>query len=518
MNALALVCTAAISLFAACSGTPGGRGPQAPVEIVDPAAKPVVDAWAQAIGGRNRLGKLGAIHVRGAYTKGGLTGTIDLWETARGERREELALGFLHEVRVFDGTRGWLVDRNGEVRDLDGFELDDQRALAFRDLVPWFLVEQRRGAIGMAKDRVLLSPDGGHRPEIVRFDAEHRPVEIVRRDGEKLRATKLEDWRDIAGIAMPTHLHEDNGDPNDAVDIRIASIERGTPPAFVRPRDRAPDMAGTASVPIDLAFGGLVFVDVTVNGVPMAFVLDTGAESTVLNASRLPALGLHATGTFAAGAGGGDVTVGYVPHVTYAVGGAIIRDQIVSAIDLDGLEKPLGRKLDGILGYDFLSRFVVELDYPHKQLRLRDRATYRHGTGTPLPITLEDSTPFVDAQLELPSRKPLPGHFTLDTGCLCEVEISSPFTDEHELLLAVPDARNTGFSAGAGGETHQVSATITALTVGGRRIDRPVADFSRDKTGATADPESAGLIGAVVWRRFVLVLDYKHKQVWLDSP
>ncbi|MBV8760282.1 MAG: retropepsin-like domain-containing protein [Deltaproteobacteria bacterium] len=513
MKRLALVCLAACS-----GGAPAVRATDASNVAVDANARPVVDGWVQSIGGRERMASLAAIHARGTYTKGGITGTIDLWETARGERREDITLGFLHEERVYDGARGWLVDRNAEVRDLDGFELDDQRALAFHDVVPWFAVGEQRGAIVMATEHLVLSPDGGHRAETVRFDAEHRPVEIVRRDGEKQRSTKLEDWRDVAGVAVPTHLHEDNGDPNDAVDIRLATIERATPPPFTRPADRAPDMTGTASVPFDLAFGGLVFVDVTVNGTPMAFVLDTGAESTVLNASRLGALGLTATGTFAAGAGGGDVTVGYVPHVTYAVGGAVIRDQIVSAINLDDLEKPLGRKLDGILGYDFLSRFVVELDYGRKQLRLRDRATYHHAGGTPLPITLEDSTPYVDAQLELPKVAPLTGHFTLDTGCLCEVEISSPFTDEHELLVAVPNARNAGFSAGAGGETHQVSATITALTVGSHRIDKPVADFSRDKTGATADPESAGLIGSIVWRRFVLVLDYKRKQVWLDPP
>jgi hypothetical protein len=210
------------------------------------------------------------------------------------------------------------------------------------------------------------------------------------------------------------------------------------------------------------------------------------------------------------------VTVGYVPHVTYAVGGATLKDQIVSAIPLDPLEAPLGHKLDGILGYDMLSRFVVELDYKHEQLRLRDRASYHHAAGTPVPITLEDSTPFVDATVELPGLPPVPGHFTLDTGCLCQVSLFAPFIDQHKLLAAVPDARSAGYSAGAGGETHQVSAPITALHIGTRTIDKPIADFGRDTTGATADPESAGLIGAIVWREFVLVLDYQRKQVWLD--
>ena len=83
-------------------------------------------------------------------------------------------------------------------------------------------------------------------------------------------------------------------------------------------------------------------------------------------------------------------------------------------------------------------------------------------------------------------------------------------------LAAVPDAKADGFSAGAGGETHQVSAPITSLRIGDKTIDKPTADFGRDTTGATADPESAGLIGAIVWRRFVLTLDYKRKQAWLD--
>ena len=488
-----------------------------PAATVDRSAKPLVDAWASAIGGRTRIATLGAVHLRGSYQKGGITGTIDLWETPRGERREELQLAFLHELRVFDGTRGWLVDRNGEVRDLDGFELDDQLALAFRDSFGALLPDRVPGTVTTsARGELVLAPAGGHRPETVTFAADHRPMQVVRRDGEKLRATRLEDWREVAGVAMPFHIHEDNGSPNDAVDIQLTSIERGTPPAFTRPPDRARDMTGTASVPIELAYGGLVFVAVTVNGTPMSFILDSGAESTVLNASRLPALGLTSTGTFAAGAGGGDVTVGYVPHVTYAVGGATLHDQIVSAIPLDGLEGPLGRKLDGILGYDFLSRFVVELDYRQKQLRLRDREGYHHAPGTPVPITLEDSTPFVDATVELPGLRPLPGHFTLDTGCLCQVSLFAPFIDAHHLLAAVPDAKADGYSAGAGGETHQVSARITSLHIGDRTIEKPIADFGRDTSGATADPESAGLIGAIVWRQFVLVLDYKRKQVWLD--
>lgn len=505
-----------IAVVAGCSGT-GARIP--PPHVVSD-ARPMIEAWATAVGGRDRIAATGTTHLSGTFAKGGLTGTIEMWESPRGERREDLTLAFLHETRIFDGTHGWLVDRNGEIRALAGFELDDQLALAyFETLAP--LVDGRlAGDVTRSGDAVVLAPRGGKRPVTVTFDrATHLPASFARRDGEKQRITQLSDWRTVDGVMLPFSRHEDNGDPNDAVTVRVETLEhRDAPTAtFARPADRAPDvtLAGDVTVPIDVAFGGLVFVTAEVAGTPMSFVVDSGAEGTVLNSSRLAKLGLQATGTFAAGAGGGDVVMSYVPHVTTKVGAATLADQIVGAIPLDALEGPMQRPLDGILGYDFLSRFVVELDYQRRTMTLHDRATYRHA-GTAIPITLEDSTPYLDASVVLPGMAPVSGHFVLDTGCLCEVQLSGPFTDEHHLLVAVPDAKQSGFSAGAGGVTHEVSATIAALRIGATVIDKPHADFSRDKTGATADPENAGLIGSLVWRRFVLVLDYRRGEIWLD--
>jgi len=246
-----------------------------------------------------------------------------------------------------------------------------------------------------------------------------------------------------------------------------------------------------------------------------AQVFDTGAEATVLSSSRLPKLGLKGLGTFATGAGGGDVVVSFVPHVTTTVGGATVHDQIVAAIDLDDLEKPLRRPLDGILGYDFISRFVVEIDYTHQQMRLFDRATYTHA-GAGMPMTLEDSTPYIDALVETPKHEKLPGHFVLDTGCLCDVQLFTPFVDEHGLLAELPEAKKQGYAAGAGGETQSLSAELPSLRIGDVEVPNPSVDLSRDGSGATADPESAGLIGSGTFGHFVLVLDYERQRFFLD--
>lgn len=490
---------------------------------VAPDAQPFVDAWADALGGRAAISALGAVHGKGSYERGGVRGTIEVWETPRGERREVIEQGFLREVRIFDGTRGWLVDRNREVRELAGFEIDDQLAFAFDASHAALITDRRAGTVSLEDGRLVIAHDGGKRPETVTLDpGTHLPASIVRRDGEKLRTTRLSDWNAVGSVKLPFSSYEENGNPNDAVTIHWKTLEVGTPPAdaFAQPPDRDPDAtvaSDPVTVPIEVAYGGLIFVAVEINGQPMSMVFDTGAEATVINSSRLGKLGLTPFGTFATGAGGGDVVLSYVQGVTTKLGGATTSDQIVAAVLLDPLEAPLQRKLDGILGYDFISRFVVEIDYKNQRMTLHDRAKYqRAGGGKPIPVTLEDSTPFVDAKVEIPKVGTLEGHFVLDTGCLCDVQLFAPFVDKYQLLAALPNAKQAGYSAGAGGETHAVSTTIPALYVGDQVIKDPNADLSRDTKGAGADPESAGLIGSITWKHFTLVLDYKRKQVFLD--
>jgi predicted aspartyl protease len=521
---------AILLLLVACGGpTPASRAPTtviatgAPVVTVDANANELLDAWAQAMGGREAISALGALHAKGSYERGGLSGTIELWVTPRGERREEIKVGPIHEVRVFDGTQGWLVDRNREVRELAGYELDDQRTLVFREIYAPLVVDRRPGSVTRDGDKLVLAPESSKRPETVTFDrGSGLPDSFVRRDGEKLRTTRLSDWNRVGDLKLPFTQREDNGNPNDAVVIHWKTIERGntTVGQFTRPPDRVPDFGlatDPVTVPIEVVYGGLIFVKAQINDQPVSLIFDTGAEFTLLNASRVSKLGLQAEGKFATGAGGGDVVVSFVPHVTTKLGDATVMDQVIAAVPLDAIEGPLQRPVDGIIGYDFISRFVIEIDYVGKTMRIFDRAKYQHtGAGKATPITLEDSTPYFDAAIVLPDQSDLTGHFVLDTGCLCEVQMFTPFVDEHKLLTAFPNAKPAGFAAGAGGTTNQMTTTIPGIKVGGWLLKDAKADFSRDKKGATADPESAGLIGSLVFKQFLLVIDYKAKRVFLD--
>lgn len=512
----------AVALLA-CHPTPVTRGPA--LATIEPAAQPVLDAWAKAVGGRDALARWQVAHSTAKITRGDLSGTFELWTTARGERRDQMTLGAsLHETHVFDGERGWLVDRNNFVRALAGVELDDALALAFLDTNAALLPERRGGRVTLNPDGTLtLEPAGGHRAVTVELDAvTHLPKKLTRRDGEKLHVVEMSGWRKVDGVQVPFALREEDGDPHDTVVVTVTAMDHAAAPGpFVRPPDGAPDFAlpagkTSAEIPIELALGSLIMTKVTVQGVPQSFIIDSGAEGTVLNSSRLGKLGLTGEGQFGVGAGGGDTVASYVAHVSFELAnGVTLKDQTVAAINFDLLEALFGRPIDGILGYDFLSRFVVEIDYGHDVLRVYDRATYKHDGAAGIPITLEGSTPWVDAQIDVPNKPALTGHFTVDTGCGCEVSLTKPFTDANHILEAVPaTVQNTG--AGAGGVTKEVTGELPAIHLGAITIEKPTTDFGRDEVGATADPESAGLIGALIFRKFRLVLDYGGGRMWLD--
>lgn len=117
----------------------------------------------------------------------------------------------------------------------------------------------------------------------------------------------------------------------------------------------------------------LILVDAVLDGETMPFIVDTGASNTVID-KKVAARGVmegirDAVGSEACGAGG-NVEAAMTRVSSLAVGGAIVSDLGVARIDLSGINEKVGAEIAGILGYDFLSRFRVTIDYREETLTL----------------------------------------------------------------------------------------------------------------------------------------------------
>jgi len=130
------------------------------------------------------------------------------------------------------------------------------------------------------------------------------------------------------------------------------------------------------TVPFDFSRNA-IGLDVVVKGAPLYMILDTGVDPSAIDLARADALGLKVDRSAAGEASGqGDAKQAQVFPATIenlSVGGRSFATVDALAMDMSTLSASYGRKLDGVLGYSFLTDKVVLIDYAHRTLGILDR-------------------------------------------------------------------------------------------------------------------------------------------------
>ena len=127
-------------------------------------------------------------------------------------------------------------------------------------------------------------------------------------------------------------------------------------------------------IPIRLANPAkpLILVDVHANGRgPFQFALDTGTSTTAITPELAKQLGVETSPVGAGTTGGAPVDFHAGLLQSFQLGGAKMDNMAVVVADFfTMLNAAIGAKLDGIVGYNFLSKYKVAIDYPGETLTL----------------------------------------------------------------------------------------------------------------------------------------------------
>src|SRR6266550_2601998 len=180
-------------------------------------------------------------------------------------------------------------------------------------------------------------------------------------------------------------------------------------------------------IPFELV-GNHIYLQGRVNhSAPLWFLFDTGAASSYFDARQAKALGLGVQGES--------------KTVVINFPGMTLRNQAFSIQPL-GFGIYDGHAVDGLLGYDFICRFVVQIDYANRTINLFEPRGYKYlGAGEVIPlIMLEDDSggkvPLVRARIRQLGRDPIDGKFIADTGDRGALTFNSPFVVANKLLQA----------------------------------------------------------------------------------
>jgi Aspartyl protease/PDZ domain len=259
-----------------------------------------------------------------------------------------------------------------------------------------------------------------------------------------------------------------------------------------------------------------IFVEVRVNNSrPLKFGFDTGAGLTILNARTAKELNLKSSDTLNGTAVGGKISGDVFKGVSLGVRGVTVSNQTVGAVSFDSFPCE-ARSIDGIIGYDFIKEFVVEIDYSKRVINLYDPATFRYeGRGELIPLALR-RTPFVRAKILIEGRAPVEGLFEIDTGADSALILNSPFVARQGLLGSIRPTIQLPSGDALGGESTSRVGRVKGFQIGSFVVENPVVLLSQDTEGAMAATNNAGPIGNQIFSQFKMTIDYSRRQMYLE--
>jgi hypothetical protein len=286
----------------------------------------------------------------------------------------------------------------------------------------------------------------------------------------------------------------------------------GRKPVIPGPNYRFTAGTGALGIPFQLS-SNFVLVRLRVNNSrPLRFLFST-ASTSVIDTRIAKELGLRVQGNEESTATGSSIEAGLISGVSLALPGVTTFNQTVAVLPLEFFSS---QPIAGLIGYDFISQFVMEVDYAKRKMNVYGPATYRYsGTGEVLPIKFIDKSPLVAVRLTVEGREAVEGTVELETGSSRVLVVQRSFAEGHQLLKSVKGFR-LGNVGGAGGSmSRTLQGRVRNIQVGRLSINNPIVTFSQAEAAKDATGGD-GQIGGEVLRRFRLILDYSRQRIILE--
>ncbi len=262
--------------------------------------------------------------------------------------------------------------------------------------------------------------------------------------------------------------------------------------------------------PISLR-GEHIYLEGEINGTPVNVLLDSGAGATVLDSSLAVSLGLESTGRLPARGIGGTREFSFVKVDSYSAAGAGVRDQTLAVMPLSEEFYPsTGERIDMIIGYDFLSRFVTGIDYGRETITLFHPDSFRteDPRATVLPAERSMSLLSIEAVLE----DSVPVRLLLDTGAGGNIHLTPSFFRENPDFLEGRPSFETEIQ-GVGGSETITGFRVSSVTLGDHTVPGGLcSSFDGGEMFSAYD----GILGNGILSRFRVYLDYRAGRVVLS--
>ncbi|HZE83676.1 MAG TPA: aspartyl protease family protein [Puia sp.] len=269
------------------------------------------------------------------------------------------------------------------------------------------------------------------------------------------------------------------------------------------------------SFSFSLFTGGVILLKARLSNYPdtLNFILDTGSGGISLDSAtcvRMNLVPVLSDKTILGIAGIRQVRFLY--NQTLHLPGLSVDSMNFHVNDYDILSSVYGDKVDGIIGYSFFSRYIVKVDYDSSKVYVYTKGSFKYPKGGHLLRPIIASLPIQYARVA--DAESVSARFYFDTGAgLCAL-LSTDFV--HDSSLMDPHKKTYLTQAeGLGGKANMRLSVIRELRLGPYRFRKVPVYIFDDDFNVTNYPNLGGLLGNDILRRFNVILNYDHRDIYL---
>ena len=261
--------------------------------------------------------------------------------------------------------------------------------------------------------------------------------------------------------------------------------------------------------------GGVILVQAKFDtiGQPLNFILDTGSGAISLDSATTAEFHIsHAPSGKTINGIAGVRDVDFAKNSQLNFPGLTVDSLDFYINDYDILTSVYGEKIDGIIGYSFLSRYIIKINFDSLFIDVYSQGNIKYPSGGYLLHPLFTALPI--QPLEIKDARYITSNFYLDTGAgLCFL-VSKQFNEDSAFILKrrKPVAIQV---QGLGGKKEMLLTIVKEVQIGPYKFRRVPTNILNDDYNATSYPFLGGIIGGDILRRFNVTLNYAKKEIHL---
>lgn len=178
--------------------------------------------------------------------------------------------------------------------------------------------------------------------------------------------------------------------------------------------------------------------------------------------------------------------------------------------DYELLTSVYGVRIDGIIGYSFLRRYIIRLDYDAMVIEVYTPGSFKYPRGGYLLKPDFSTLPLQPAVIE--DERAIASRFIFDTGAGLSFLLSKDFVED-SLVFRKKRKFYPTQAEGLGGKRRMMVSVVKEIKLGPYKFKRVPVHVFEDEYNVTSYPLLGGLIGNDILRRFNVILNYPEQRI-----